>query len=97
MIQNERQYKITQTKLRDLFLDRSALDVGVICINPPKGGISIFIAEGYQLVEVDTLELNKLITDKSHRFERVSLLFRRSENGILRHEKRHNINSPDTF
>ena len=27
---------------------------GVICINPLKGGISIFIAEGYQFLEVDT-------------------------------------------
>jgi HTH-type transcriptional regulator / antitoxin HipB len=27
MIQNERQYKITQTKLRDLQLDRSTLDL----------------------------------------------------------------------
>ncbi len=27
MIQNERQYKITRSKLRDLQLDRSALDL----------------------------------------------------------------------
>jgi nitrogenase subunit NifH len=31
---------------------------GVICINPPKGGISIFIFRSYQLSDVDTLELN---------------------------------------
>jgi hypothetical protein len=31
---------------------------GVICITPPKGGISIFIAKSYQLSDVDTLELN---------------------------------------
>jgi hypothetical protein len=27
--------------------------IGFIGINPPKGGISIFIAEGYQLLEID--------------------------------------------
>jgi predicted transposase YdaD len=32
--------------------------LGVICITPPKGGISIFIAKSYQLSDVDTLELN---------------------------------------
>jgi hypothetical protein len=40
------------------------------------------------------------MTDKSHRFERVSLLLRRSrsaprrsKNGVLRHEKRHNMSA----
>ncbi len=50
MIQNERQYKITQTKLRDLKLDRSALDVPDSDLHPRlilarKNSLNILIGE----------------------------------------------------
>ena len=50
MIQNERQYKITQTKLRDLNLDRSALDVPDSDLHPRlmlarKNSLNILIGE----------------------------------------------------
>jgi HTH-type transcriptional regulator / antitoxin HipB len=50
VIQNERQYKITQTKLRDLFLDRSALDVPDSDLHPRlmlarKNSLNILIEE----------------------------------------------------
>jgi HTH-type transcriptional regulator / antitoxin HipB len=50
VIQNERQYKITQTKLRDLLLDRSALDVPDSDLHPRlmlarKNSLNILIGE----------------------------------------------------
>jgi HTH-type transcriptional regulator / antitoxin HipB len=50
VIQNERQYKITQTKLRDLTLDRSALDVPDSDLHPRlilarKNSLNILIGE----------------------------------------------------
>ena len=50
MIQNERQYKITQTKLRDLKLDRSTLDLPDSDLHPRlmlarKNSLNILIRE----------------------------------------------------
>ena len=50
MIQNERQYKITQTKLRDLLLDRAALDLPDSDLHPRlilarKNSLNILIGE----------------------------------------------------
>ena len=50
MIQNERQYKITQTKLRDLNLDRAALNLPDSDLHPRlilarKNSLNILIGE----------------------------------------------------
>ena len=50
MIQNERQYKITQTKLKDLKLDRVALDLPDFDLHPRlilarKNSLNILIGE----------------------------------------------------
>jgi HTH-type transcriptional regulator / antitoxin HipB len=50
VIQNERQYKITQTKLRDLLLDRAALNLPDSDLHPRlmlarKNSLNILIGE----------------------------------------------------
>ena len=66
MIQNERQYKITQTKLRDLKLDCSALDVPDSDLHPRlilarKNSLNILIGELEQeIAEYDRLKSGQI-------------------------------------
>lgn len=66
MIQNERQYKITQTKLRDLKLDRAALDLPDSDLHPRlilarKNSLNILIGELEQeIVEYDCLKSGQI-------------------------------------
>jgi hypothetical protein len=63
MIQKERQYKITQTKLRDLQLDRSTLDL-LSDLHPRlmlgrQNSLSILIGE----LEQEIVEYHRLKSD----------------------------------
>ncbi len=66
MIQNERQYKITQTKLRDLKLDRSTLDLPDFDLHPRlilarKNSLNILIRELEQeIAEYDRLKSGQI-------------------------------------
>ena len=66
MIQNERQYKITQTKLRDLKLDRAALDLPDFDLHPRlilarKNSLNILIGELEQeIAEYDRLKSGQI-------------------------------------
>ena len=66
MIQNERQYKITQTKLRDLNLDRSALDLPDSDLHPRlmlarKNSLNILIGElDQEIAEYDRLKSGQI-------------------------------------
>jgi HTH-type transcriptional regulator / antitoxin HipB len=66
MIQNERQYKITQTKLRDLKLDRAALDLPDFDLHPRlilarKNSLDILIGELEQeIAEYDRLKSGQI-------------------------------------
>lgn len=66
MIQNERQYKITQTKLRDLKLDRAALDLPDSDLHPRlmlarKNSLNILIKELEQeIAEYDRLKSGQI-------------------------------------
>jgi HTH-type transcriptional regulator / antitoxin HipB len=66
VIQNERQYKITQTKLRDLKLDRAALDLPDSDLHPRlilarKNSLNILIGELEQeIVEYDCLKSGQI-------------------------------------
>jgi hypothetical protein len=63
MIQNERQYKITRSKLRDLQLDRATLDL-LTDLHPRqilarKNGLGILIGE----LEGEIIEYHRLKSD----------------------------------
>jgi HTH-type transcriptional regulator / antitoxin HipB len=66
MIQNERQYKITQTKLRDLLLDRATLDLPDFDLHPRlilarKNSLNILIGELEQeIAEYDRLKSGQI-------------------------------------
>lgn len=66
MIQNERQYKITQTKLKDLLLDRSTLDLPDPDLHPRlilarKNSLNILIGELEQeIAEYDCLKSGQI-------------------------------------
>ena len=66
MIQNERQYKITQTKLRDLKLDRATLDLPDFDLHPRlilarKNSLNILIGELEQeIAEYDRLKSGQI-------------------------------------
>jgi HTH-type transcriptional regulator / antitoxin HipB len=66
VIQNERQYKITQTKLRDLLLDRAALDLPDFDLHPRlilarKNSLNILIGELEQeIAEYDRLKSGQI-------------------------------------
>ena len=66
MIQNERQYKITQTKLKDLKLDRVALDLPDFDLHPRlilarKNSLNILIGELEQeIAEYDRLKSGQI-------------------------------------
>jgi hypothetical protein len=60
MIQNERQYKITRSKLKELLLDRATIDLPSDLhprqVLARKNGLGILIAE----LEQEILEYNRL-------------------------------------
>jgi HTH-type transcriptional regulator / antitoxin HipB len=66
VIQNERQYKITQTKLRDLNLDRATLDLPDFDLHPRlilarKNSLNILIGELEQeIAEYDRLKSGQI-------------------------------------
>jgi HTH-type transcriptional regulator / antitoxin HipB len=66
VIQNERQYKITQTKLRDFLLDRAALDLPDFDLHPRlilarKNSLNILIGELEQeIAEYDRLKSGQI-------------------------------------
>jgi HTH-type transcriptional regulator / antitoxin HipB len=66
VIQNERQYKITQTKLRDLLLDRATLDLPDFDLHPRlilarKNSLNILIGELEQeIAEYDRLKSGQI-------------------------------------
>jgi HTH-type transcriptional regulator / antitoxin HipB len=66
VIQNERQYKITQTKLKDLLLDRATLDLPDFDLHPRlilarKNSLNILIKELEQeIAEYDRLKSGKI-------------------------------------
>jgi HTH-type transcriptional regulator / antitoxin HipB len=66
MIQNERQYKITQTKLRDLLLDRATIDLPDSDLHPRlilarKNSLNILIGELEQeIAEYDRLKSGQI-------------------------------------
>jgi HTH-type transcriptional regulator / antitoxin HipB len=66
VIQNERQYKITQTKLRDLLLDRATLDLPDPDLHPRlilarKNSLNILIGELEQeIAEYDRLKSGQI-------------------------------------
>jgi HTH-type transcriptional regulator / antitoxin HipB len=70
MIQNERQYNITQTKLRDLLLDRSALDIPDSDLHPRlmlarKNSLNILIGE----LEQEIAEYVGVAAPRDHRLK----------------------------